>query len=114
MGVTFPANFGATAIDTNGNVKIQGSIKKNVALPGFPFYVALSSDHVSPAVGKSIQSTVSLNGGAFSSTANSASEIGNGWYEINLAATDLNGSTVALSFAANSCDTTIITIATQP
>ena len=31
-GVTFPSNFGVLGIDTNGNVKIQGSIKKNQAL----------------------------------------------------------------------------------
>lgn len=114
LGVTFPTNFAVTSIDTNGNVKIQGSIKKNTALAGFPFYMALSSDHVSPGTGKTIASTVSLNGGAFSSSANVATEIGNGWYEIDLGATDLNGATVALSFAATSCDTTILTIATQP
>ncbi len=114
LGVTFPANFSVTSIDTNGNVKIQSLFKRNVALNGFQFYMALSSDHVSPATGKTITATVSLNGGAFSGCANSVAEIGSGWYQINLAATDLNGSTVALSFAAPLCDTTLLTLVTQP
>ncbi len=114
LGVTFPSNFSTLSIDSNGNVKIQGAIKKNTALAGFQFYMALASDHVSPGTGKTISSTVSLNGSAFSSTSNSATEIGNGWYTIDLAATDVNGATVAFSFAASLCDTTIMTAVTQP
>ncbi len=114
LGITFPTNFGVMSIDSNGAVKIQGSIKKNTALAGFPFYMALASDHVSPATGKTITVTRAIDGGAFASCANAAAEIGSGWYQINLAASDLNGNTVALSFAASLCDTTILTVATQP
>lgn len=113
-GVAFPANFGALSIDTSGNIKIQGSVKKNTALAGFQFYVALASDHVSPATGKSITATRSLNGGAFQACAAAATEIGAGWYTIDLAAGDLNGNTVALSFAAPASDTTVLTLVTQP
>jgi len=111
---TFPANFSSLSIDSNGRVKIQGGITKNAALSGFEFYMALSSDHVSPATGKSVTATVSLNGGTFAGTTNSPVEIANGWYKVDLAAADLNGNVVALSFAATSCDTTQVTILTQP
>ncbi len=114
LGVTFPTNFSVLAVDSGGNVRIQGSIKKNTALSGFQFYMALASDHVSPGTGLTITSTRSLDGGAFASTANLATEIGNGWYQLNLAASDLNGNTIALSFAATLCDTTILTAVTQP
>ena len=116
-GVTFPTNFGSLSINTSGHVQIQGTIQKNTALNGFPFYMALTGGavpHYSPATGLTITSTVSLNGGAFASTTNNATEIGNGWYQINLSASDTNGTTIALSFAGTGADTTYITITTQP
>lgn len=113
-GVTFPTNFSAMSIDTGGHVKLQGTIQKNTALNGFPFYMALSSDDKSPATGKTITATRSLDGGAFGACANAATEIANGWYAINLATTDVNGNTVALSFTATSCDATLIMLTTQP
>lgn len=110
---TFPANFASLAIDTNGRVKIQGGLTKASSIT-MMFYMALSSDHVSPATGKSVTATVSLDGGAFGSTTNSPAEVANGWYKIVLAAGDTNGSTMALSFAASSCDTTQATFIMQP
>lgn len=113
-GVSFPTNFGSLAIDTGGHVKLQGTIQKNTALAGFPFFMALSSDHYSPATGKTITATRSLDGAAFAACANAATEIGNGWYQISLAAADTDGNTVALSLAATGCDNTLITLTTQP
>jgi len=114
LGITFPTNFATLAIDSNGNVKLQATVKKNTALNGFPFYMASSTDHISPGTGKAITAVRALDGGAFASCANSATEIGSGWYQINLAAGDLNGNTVALSFSATGCDTTLLTLTTQP
>jgi hypothetical protein len=109
-----PTNFNALAIDTGGNVKIQSGFKKNTALNGFQFYMALSSDHLSPATGKTITATRSIDGGAFAACTNNASEVGSGWYEINFSASDLNGTSIGLSFAASGCDTTLLTVITQP
>jgi len=53
----------------------------------------LSSDHVSNATGKTLAVVISKNGGAFanpSAGATSATEIGNGWYFVDLSATDTN------------------------
>jgi hypothetical protein len=116
-GVTFPGNFGTLSINTSGHVQIQGTIQKNTALNGFMFYMALTNGavpHYSPATGLTITSTVSLNGGAFASTTNNATEIGSGWYAINLAAADVNGNVVTLSFAGTGADTTYMTFTTQP
>jgi len=90
------------------------AVMKNTALNAFPFYMALASDHYSPATGLTITATRSIDGGAFAACANTASETGNGWYLIDLAASDLNGATIALSFAAATADATLITILTQP
>jgi hypothetical protein len=113
-GVTFPTNFGALSIDANGNVRILGAVKKNTALADFTFFMALSSDHYSPATGKTVTATRCLDGAGFVSCANSVVEIANGFYQINLASTDLNGNNVALSFSASGCDNTLISIITQP
>ena len=111
-GVTFPTNFATLSIDSNGNVKLVGNIKKNAALNGFTFYMALSTDHYTAATGKSITATRSIDGAAFGSCSNSATEIGSGWYAINLAASDLNGNTIAFSFSGSGCDTTLVTLVT--
>jgi hypothetical protein len=56
-----------------------------------PLKAYLSSDHVSPATGKTIAVVLSKNGGAFgnpSAGATNATEIANGWYAVDLSTTD--------------------------
>jgi hypothetical protein len=89
-------------------------ITKNTQLANFQFTMALTSDHVSAATGKTVTATRSIDVAAFASCANSVTEIANGWYKITLAAADLNGDTVALRFTAADCDDRNITIVTQP
>ena len=89
-------------------------ITKNVALSAFPFFMVLTSDHITGATGKTVTATRSLDGAAFAACANAVSEIANGWYKIDLAAADLNANTVALKFTATDCDARNITIVTQP
>lgn len=89
-------------------------IKKNTALANFPFLMVLSSDHITPATGKTITATRSIDGAAFAACANAVVEVANGIYKINLAAADLNGDTIVLKFTETDCDQRTITIATQP
>lgn len=103
-----------TGAVTVGAINASASnIKKNTAIGGFQFVMTDATTHA-PKTGLSITSTVSLNGGAFGSTTNSATEISNGWYTINLSAADLNGNTVALRFSATGADDRDITWVTQP
>lgn len=107
------------AVDTEVNaIKTQtdllpSGIKKNTALANFEFFMALASDHVSAATGKTITSARSIDGGAFGACANSAAEVSNGVYKISLAAADLNGDVITLRFSEAACDDTFITIKTQ-
>jgi hypothetical protein len=87
---------------------------KNTALANFPFIMIDSSDHETPKTGLTVTAQRSLDGGAFGNCANAVSEIGNGWYKINLAAGDMNGDTVALKFTATGADPTNVTLVTQP
>ncbi|TIN84350.1 hypothetical protein [Mesorhizobium sp.] len=68
----------------------------------------LSSDHVSPATGKTVAIKISKNGGAFADPnagATNATEVSNGWYKVTLDATDTGtlGDLVVRGTAA-SCD----------
>ena len=87
--------------------------KKNHALNAFPFVMTSSTTHL-PATGAVVTAARSLDGGSFSACANSAVEIANGVYYINLANTDLNANTVTLRFTATGCDDRLITLVTQP
>lgn len=89
-------------------------ITKNTALSAFPFVMVLSSDHISAGTGLTVTATRSIDGAAFGACANSVTEVGSGVYVINLAATDLNGTTIVLKFAAATADTREIVIITEP
>ncbi len=57
----------------------------------FPLKAYLSSDHVSPATGKTLAVQISKNGTAFANPiggATNATEIGSGWYYVDLDTTD--------------------------
>lgn len=88
-------------------------ITKNVALANFPFLMILASDDITPATGLTVTATRSIDGAAFAACANAVTEISNGWYKISLAASDLNGDTIALRFAAATANDRNITIVTQ-
>lgn len=106
--------------DSSANMTVGGfaagqgpRVRKNVALAAFMFVMTDSTNH-NPATGKTVTAQRSIDGGALASCANSVSEIGSGLYQINLAASDLNGDTIMLRFTATSCDDLPIEIITNP
>jgi hypothetical protein len=102
------ASLAAVAAD------LPSRITKNTALAAFSFVMVSSSDHVTPTASLTVTATRSLDGGAFAACANAVSEIGSGWYKIDLAAADLNGDVVALKFTATGADACNLTIPTNP
>ena len=110
------ASGGLPTVDASNGVTLktqQVLIKKNAALSNFEFYMVSSTDHVSPKTGLTITSQVSLDGAAFTSTANTASEVGSGIYKINLAAADTNCTVGTLKFTGSGADPRVITFITQ-
>lgn len=93
---------------------LPSGIPKNTALPAFEWLMVLSSDHVSPATGKTVVCQRSIDGAAFANcnTVN-ATEVSDGIYKVDLAASDLNGDVITLKFTEATCDTTLITIKTD-
>lgn len=105
---TIPAAIAAVQAD------LPSAPTKNVALNDFPFFMVLSSDHVTGGTGLTVTAQRSIDGGAFGNAANAVVEIGNGIYKIDLTAADMDGDTICLKFTAATADARIITIVTQP
>lgn len=110
---TLPTNFSSLAIDTNGRVKVQAGIIKNSAVANFTFLMVDATTR-EPLTGLTVTATRRLDGGAYAACANAVTEIANGMYTINLAASDTNGDKVDLRFAAATAEDLDICIFTTP
>lgn len=108
-GVAVTKVLGQFSID---NRSVRG-IKKNAALAGFPFKMVSNVDHVTAVTGATVTATRMLDGATFAACANSVVEDTVGWYHIDLAAADTNGTTVVYRFTATGCDATEISVVTQ-
>lgn len=93
---------------------LPGRATKNAQLANLMFLMVDSTDHVTGKTGLTITATVSKDGGAFSATTNSATEVSGGWYKITLTQPEMNADVVALQFTATGADAAGITILTQP
>lgn len=101
------------AADATTEITAGIRIKKNTVLSNFMFLMVDSTDHVTPKTGLTITSTRSIDGAAFAACANSATEVANGMYKINLAATDLNGDVIAFKFTGGAtADDRLLTVVT--
>ena len=96
-----------------GMISQPAGIQKGVALSNFEFLMVLSSDHVSPATGKTLTEEISKDGGAFAACSNDASEVGNGVYKIDLTALEMDADIITLKFTEGTCDQRTITIKTS-
>lgn len=96
-------------------LKTDQPFKKNVALSNFPFQMIDSADSKTPKTGLTVSGSISKNGGAFAALTNDVSEISNGFYKVNLTATELNANTVVIRFTASGAnDTAFILFPTNP
>jgi hypothetical protein len=113
--VTIKSGTGTGEISlSSGRVALQAGIRKNQAIANFPFLMTDSTDH-NPATGLTVTGARSLDGAAFASgTIANMTEVGNGVYQCDLGAGDLNADTVALRFTATGADDLVITIITEP
>lgn len=101
--------FGLSSLP-NGSTRV----KKNASMANFPIYMVAATDHVTPKTGLTITAQRSLDGAAFAACANSATEVGLGWYVIALASTDTNADLILFSFSATAADATAFPVITQP
>jgi hypothetical protein len=82
------------------------AFKANADYGWFKFFMALSSDHRTPATGLTITATRCIDDGSFTAMANTAVEVSGGWYRISVVAADTNGTgEVVFQFAGTAADT---------
>jgi hypothetical protein len=105
--------FTDVLLDALGNVSIASSIKKNAATNGFMFLMTNSATH-QPQTGLAVTAQRSLAGAGFAPCANAVTELSNGIYTINLAATDTNANSILYRFTATGADDLDLLILTQP
>ena len=115
-------NANETKIDTVDTVvdaikaktdNLPSGIAKNVALADFNVFMVLSSNHVSAGTGKTVTGTISKDGGTFNALSGSITEVGSGTYVVDLTQAEMNANVITLNFAADACDTRVITIYTS-
>lgn len=107
--------YSLAALDTTLSVQNTIGFKKNGAYNNFVFQMVDVVDHVTPKTGLMVGGQVSKDGAAFVALDNSGAitEIGNGYYKVNLTANDLNASNASLHFTATGTDATDITLLLQ-
>src|SRR5262252_5972043 len=107
-----PPNWSALNIDLSGRMAIQSRITKNTALSNFLFLMNDGTGNALP--GLNVTATRTIDGSAPAACANTVTEVGSGYYKINLAASDLNGNCIGLKFSAAGAKDSDITIVTVP
>lgn len=103
------AGAGLTQVALAAEVRL----KKNTAFNNFQFLMVDGTDYVTPLTGLTVSGQRAIDGAGFASLANGVSEVGNGLYRVNLAASDLNGDMVTLRFSATGAADTFVSIITQ-
>jgi hypothetical protein len=101
---------------STGSVFIQTGqlfVKKNTSLADLPFPMYDTNGNLKS--GLTVTATRNIDNAGFGSCANAVTEDAshNGWYHIALNASDLNGTAIALNFAASGQKTTVATVITQ-
>lgn len=84
---------------------------KNVAASNFGIYMALTDG--SPGTGLTVAGTISKDGGSFVSLTNSVTEIGSGFYKVDITQSEMNADEILLSFTATGARQLPVKIKTQ-
>ena len=96
------------AINDDPNIPI-----KNAALNNIPVFMVLSSDAQTPATGLTVTVERSLDGGAFATASGTISEVGNGLYQFDALAADMNADFIVLKFTAATAKQEMLAIRTD-
>lgn len=109
-----PAVVYDALIAGTSRLPVQAGIRKNQALANFPF-VMTDSTNDAPATGLTVSVTRSIDGGAFAAgTVSNIAETGNGAYQCDFGAGDLNGDTIIFRFTATGANDLFVSVVTEP
>lgn len=88
-------------------------LTKGIAITNAMFAMKLSADHISPANAKTVWAAISKDGAAFTNTAGSPTQLGDGWWCVNFSAAEMGASVIAVRAVNANCDVTEFTIFTN-
>lgn len=98
-------------VGTDGRTQNAGGLRQGVALPKFTFAMTDSTNHA-PSSGFTVSGTVRIDGGPAASLTDTITDLGNGWYEVDISASEMNGKVIALLFTAAGADPLPVTLLT--
>lgn len=108
----------ASAIDTNLTAinAVAGNILPvaNTTFSDLSVLMVRSDDHVTPFTGGTPTVTRSIDGGTFAAATGTVSETGQGIYQLDASAADMNGSLIVFKFEDTGADDSFITVTTTP
>ena len=104
----------ASALATDAVNEIRDAILPviNTAFSDISVLMVDDTDHFTPVTGLSLGVTRSIDGGAFGAGTGTAAEIGNGAYQYDASAADMNGTRILFRFTGTAADDTFITVRT--
>lgn len=96
------------------NIQQAIGLRRNAAFTALPFYMYDNVFHL-PVAGKTVTVQRRIDGGAYATGGlTNIVDAGDGSYEVDGIASDMNGTFVRLKATATGCDTTFLTIVTVP
>lgn len=109
---TNAVNAAALATDAIDEIRDSMLPTQNVAFNNLPFLLVDETDHVTRETGQSPTATGSIDGAAFGATTGTVTEVGNGIYQFDASAADMDGGIVTFRFVATGCDDAFVTVVT--
>ena len=102
------------AFSIQNRVAASPGPRRNVAYDDFQFYMTDSINHeaLTGLVNGDFTKEESLDAAGFVGLTQTITEVGDGWYTIDLTAAEMNGQDIALRFAAAGADTTNMKVIT--
>lgn len=114
--LTRPPLFTTLSIDSTGSAKIQTGLKRNTALSKFKFQMVDSTS--APLTGSTVSVSRCIDSATTFTSVGTATELSAGWYHIDLASGDMNGTVIALRMTGSGGSGTPadqgITLITEP
>ena len=115
LNAATPASVVGAVGSVTSPVSIAASqlfIKKNTALSHFGFVMTDNVNH-NPLAGLTVSCTLNIDGAGYVASTNNPTGVANGDYQINFAAADMNGTSIAIRMTATGADDLNFTIITQ-
>lgn len=109
---------GGTTVDESAwqqlSIPTKIRYEKNVASPNFPIYMVDDQNHISGKTGLTVAGAINKDDeGALITLTNPVTELGDGFYRVDLTAAEMNGDVINLRFTGSGADDRVISLSTN-